>query len=94
MQTDVKLKTLNSLGSGVFAGIGPCRIKAIRFTASDAGFLTIVENPGPTPEFLIADLSFFQAGAEYLLFPGEGIRAESDPFVYGNNLSSVVIIYG
>lgn len=91
MQTDVKNKYIASTGGA--AGVGPCRIKAIQYIAkTTSGSVVVADGQGGTTLLQIDTPT--DSSAQYMIFPGEGVRFENDPYFNLTQVAAVTFFYG
>ena len=90
MQTDVKNKYMNATGA---AGIGSCRIKSVYVISTGAsGSVVVADGQGGTTRLQL-DTDTTSSGVN-ILFPGEGVKFNNDPYVTLTNVASVSFFYG
>ena len=91
MQTDVKNKYIASTGGA--AGVGPTRIKAIQYIATgSSGSIVVADGDGGTTRLQIDTPT--DSGMGYMLFPGEGVKFNNDPYFNLVNVAAVSFFYG
>lgn len=91
MQTDVKNAYV--AGTGGAAGVGPCRIKAIQFIAKAvSGSVVVADGQGGTTRLQIDTPT--DSSMQYILFPGEGVRFNNDPYFNLTQVAAVSFFYG
>ena len=92
MQTDVKAGVCSVAGSTAVTAYRS-RVKAIALTTTSAGgAITITDgNGGPT---LFAFTPALIAESTYMLFPGEGILAQTGIYVKTGNGPGATVFYG
>lgn len=100
MQTDVKA-TKALTATGVFKTQSDAnmafrtRLKAIYIVSgASAGSVAVADGQGGTTLVSIDTPTAANAGSTYMLFPGEGILAESGLYGTVTNAASVVLFYG
>ena len=99
MQTDVKASApLTSTGAFTdlaTVALGRQRIKGIYCVCSAAvGTVVITNGSGGATLANIATPTAANAGSVYMLFPGEGILAETSVYGTVTNTTSTVLFYG
>lgn len=90
MQTDVKNKYMGATGA---AGVGPCRIKSIYLISKTTGGSVVVADGEGGTTRLQLDTDTTSSGLN-ILFPGEGVRFNNDPYVTMVNVASISFFYG
>ena len=90
MQTDVKNKYMNATGA---ASIGTCRIKSVYLISTGtSGSVVVADGQGGTTRLQI-DTDTTSSGVN-ILFPGEGVKFNNDPYVTLTNVASISFFYG
>ena len=90
MQTDVKNKYMNATGA---AGIGSTRVKSIYIISTGtSGSAVFADGQGGTTRLQL-DSDTTSSGV-YMLFPGEGVKFNNDPYVTLTNVASISFFYG
>ena len=90
MQTDVKNKYMNATGA---AGIGTTRVKGIYIIGTGtSGSAVFADGQGGTTRLQL-DSDTTSSGV-YMLFPGEGVKFNNDPYVTLTNVASISFFYG
>lgn len=91
MQTDVKCKYIDTNGGA--ANVGPCRIKAIQYIAKTvSGSVVVADGNGGTTLLQIDTPT--DSSAQYMIFPGEGVRFDVDPYFNLSQVAAVAFFYG
>ena len=92
MQTDVKAGTA-SAGASTEVTTYRSRIKAVALTyTSAAGVITITDGNGGATLFSFTPAA--AAGSLYMLFPGEGILAQTGIYVTNGTGTTATVFYG
>jgi hypothetical protein len=92
MQTDVKAGTAGA-GASTEVTAYRSRIKAIALTyTSAAGVITITDGNGGATLFSFTPAA--AAGSLYMLFPGEGILAQTGIYVTNGTGTTATVFYG
>lgn len=92
MQTDVKSGTAAAAASTTVANFRT-RIKAVALTyTASAGAITITDGNGGATLFSFTPAA--AAGSLYMLFPGEGILAQSGVYVTNGTGTTATVFYG
>lgn len=92
MPTDIKAKNITSTAA---ASIGPARIKGIYAVCGAAAGSVSIKNGGSGgTELLKMDTPAGATLTVQLMFPGNGIRFEADPYVTLTNATSLTFFYG
>jgi hypothetical protein len=99
MQFDVKAtKPLTSTGDFKDQGnssVGRARIKALyAVSGANAGSVIIADSSGGATLFTLNTPTAANSGAVNILFPGEGILAQTGLHGTVDNVASIVVIYG
>ena len=89
MQTDVKAKNIVATGA---SGVGKCRIKAVYFVGTATGSISIKDGGSGGTERLV--LGSGVVGNTHILFPGEGISYDGDPYITLTTVANVTFFYG
>ena len=94
MQTDVKARYMNATGaSGI--GLPRARIKALYYMPTGtAGNLTFKSGGVDGPILIRVDTPASATQPNSVLFPGECVLIEDDPYVTLTNVTSVTFFYG
>ena len=100
MQTDIKAKYVNAtgamgIGSSLAAGGMRIRIKGLWLATPVTAGSVVIADGSATGNVLLK----FDTGAvvadQYMLFPGEGILFQGDPYVVTlSNVTSLTVFYG
>lgn len=92
MQTDVKAGTAGA-GASTEVTTYRSRIKAVALTyTSAAGAITITDGNGGVTLFSFTPAA--AAGSLYMLFPGEGILAQTGIYVTNGTGTTATVFYG
>lgn len=92
MQTDVKAGTAGA-GASTEVTAYRSRIKAVALTyTSAAGVITITDGNGGATLFSFTPAAV--AGSLYMLFPGEGILAQTGIYVTNGTGTTATVFYG
>ena len=92
MQTDVKAGTAGA-GASTAVTAYRARIKAIAMTyTADAGAITITDGNGGATLFSFTPAAAI--GSLYMLFPGEGILAQTGIYVTNGTGTTATVFYG
>lgn len=94
MQTDIKAKNLTASGD---ASVGPTRIRGVYFVnAAQAGSVSFKEggNTGTELVKLDAPANTAGTGSTYVIFPGNGVWFNADPYITLTQVGSVTFFYG
>jgi hypothetical protein len=92
MQTDVKAATAAAGTNTTVTGYR-ARVKAIAMTyTASAGAITIADGTGGTTLFSFTPAA--AAGSLYMLFPGEGILAQTGIYVTTGTGTTATVFYG
>lgn len=95
MQTDVKAKWMDATGASGVGG-SRTRIKAVYFLSGvSAGTISITDGgSGGTERIKLSTPTAGNAGSGMVLFPGEGILFDGDPYVTLTNTANITFFYG
>lgn len=92
MQTDVKAGTAGA-GTSTIVTAFRTRVKAVALTyTSDGGAITIYDGNGGKTLFAFTPAA--AAGSLYMLFPGEGILADTGVYVTNGTGTTATVFYG
>jgi hypothetical protein len=94
MQTDVKAKKVTATGAATI-GLPRIRIKGIYYVSgATAGSVAINDGSAAGPLALSIDTPALATWTDTIMFPGEGILCQGDPYVTLTNAVSVTLFYG
>jgi hypothetical protein len=92
MQTDVKSATAGA-GASTTITAYRTRVKAVALTyTTSAGAISITDGNGGTTLFSFTPAA--AAGSLYMLFPGEGILAQTGVYVTNGTGTTATVFYG
>jgi len=91
MQTDVKSAAAGA-GSTTTIFAGPARIKGISISYSTGATVVLNDGTGGTARFSFTAPA--AAGSIYMMFPGEGIRCETNISAVVSATTTAVVFYG
>jgi len=94
MQTDVKAKNLTSTAASAI-GVPRARIRAVYWVSgAAAGSVSFKDGSSSGTERIKLDTPALATHTGYLIFPGEGVLFNADPYVTITNATSVTFFYG
>ncbi len=90
MQTDVKAAQATGDGGSVFGG--PTRVKAVTVSYAESGTV-VLKDGGAGGTTRLSFTAPAVKGSEHILFPGEGIKFNTDVYAVLSS-ATIVVFYG